>query len=77
MAVAYTGSQCPQYKQLFLQEHLTGEVLAELDDYVLKEELGIKHKLHRVRIMKLISGKHSAQSILRGDGNYGELKPVA
>jgi len=32
--------------------------------------LQITSKLHRVRLLKLISGRHSAESIMKGDDPY-------
>ena len=37
---------------------------------VLETELKMTSKLHRVRLMKIVSGKHSAENILRGEDPY-------
>ena len=61
-----------QYSQTIAQEQITGDVLLECTEAVLEKELHIESKLHRVRLMKLIDGSHSAQGILSGEGPYGD-----
>ena len=56
--------QLPQYKEAFLKEQVGGDVLIELDDQTLQSDLQINSKLHRVRLMKLISGSYSPENIL-------------
>ena len=56
--------QLPQYKEAFAREQMDGEVLLEVDDLVLQHELGINFKIHRVRLLKLISGAHSAEKLV-------------
>ena len=56
--------QLPQYKEAFAREQVDGEVLLELDDQVLQSELGINSKIHRIRLMKLISGTQSAEKLV-------------
>lgn len=60
-----------QYKQGFLEENIDGEILAECDDTLLEQELHIQNKLHRHRLMKVITGRHSAQNIQHGLDPYG------
>ena len=36
-----------QYREAFLREQVSGEILVELDEGVLQQELGITSKLHR------------------------------
>ena len=45
------------YVEVFKAECITGDILQEIDDSVLSKELGVKSKLHRIRMMRLISGK--------------------
>ncbi len=59
-----------QYEGMFSREKITGEILGECDDNVLAQELKITSKLHRVRLLKVVSGRHSAESILRGGDPY-------
>lgn len=61
-----------QYREIFEMESITGEVLAECDDEdILEYELGVKTKLHRIRLMKLIAGCYPVAEILRGKDIYG------
>ena len=53
-----------QYVNKFLTEQISGEILMECDDDVLKDEIGITSKIHRIRLLKVISGQHSAKGIL-------------
>ena len=59
-----------QYQGSVQHEHVTGEILAELDEDSLENELGVKSKIHRVRLMKIITGRHSAASVLKGEDPY-------
>ena len=53
-----------QYKNNFIAERVSGEILLECDDQVLQDELCIPSKIHRIRLIKVISGIHSAKSII-------------
>ena len=53
-----------QYRQTFIAEQISGEILLEIDDQVLQDELGIKLRIHRIRLAKVISGSHSPKEIL-------------
>ena len=53
-----------QYRNKFMSEHVSGEILLECDDQVLQDELGIQSKIHRIRLAKVISGIYSAKLIL-------------
>ena len=46
------------YTEVFKTECISGDILQEVDDNVLDKELGIKSKLHRIRMRHLISGKY-------------------
>ena len=59
-----------QYQAKFVSENVAGDVLIELADEDLENELFIKSKIHRVRLMKIIEGQHSAKSILEGESPY-------
>jgi len=59
-----------QHHNFFMQERINGEILLECDDKILERELKITSRLHRVRLLKLISGHHSAESILKGEDPY-------
>jgi len=53
-----------QYVEKVTSEQISGEILLECDESVLKDEIGISSKIHRIRLMKVISGQHSAKGIL-------------
>ena len=53
-----------QYKEKFMSEHISGEILLECDEEMLKDELDIRSRIHRVRLAKLISGTHSVKQFL-------------
>ena len=58
------------YIDNFKKEQITGEILAELNDETLRDELGMSSKIHRVKLMKIISGSHSATNVLNGENPY-------
>lgn len=45
------------YVEVFKTECISGDILQEIDDSVLSKELGVRSKLHRIRMMRLISGR--------------------
>ena len=45
------------YQDIFKREQVNGEILSECDEEVLSSDLGVSSKLHRMRLMKVISGK--------------------
>ena len=48
--------EMPQYKQAFSREKVTGIVLAMVDDEMLRDDLNVTTKLHRMRLLKIASG---------------------
>ena len=55
-----------QYKALFYEESIDGEILQELDQNILADELSISIKAHRAKLMKVINGKVSPRTIITG-----------
>ena len=45
-----------KYRDNFKREQVNGEILSECDEDVLTNDLGISSKLHRIKLMKVISG---------------------
>ncbi len=45
------------YHDSFIEEQVNGEILSECDEDVLKNDLKVTSKLHRMRILKVISGE--------------------
>ncbi len=65
-----TAMNMGQYVEAFKAELISGEILSELNDEVLRDELGITSKIHRIKLLKIIDGRHSAMSIMNGDDPY-------
>jgi len=64
----------PMYREGFSEETIDGEVLAECDEHILESELGVVNKLHRMRLMKLITGRHSTNYYFtEGLNPYGQF----
>ena len=59
-----------QYADAFKKEQISGEILCELNDQILRDELGVASQIHRIKLMKVIGGRHSAMSIMNGDDPY-------
>lgn len=57
------------YQENFKREQVNGEILSECDEDVLTNDLGVSSKLHRMRIMKVISGKLSTVIVTVRMGN--------
>ena len=53
-----------RYRSAFIRESMTGDVLVKYDEQVLQQELGVSKKLHRIRLLQIISGEKSAESLL-------------
>lgn len=51
------------YKERFVEEQIDGCLLLELDDDVLKEELGVSMKLHRLKLLAIIKGQLSVYKL--------------
>ena len=47
-----------QYKEAFSKEWVDGEVFSELDEHALENDLGVTSKLHRIKLMKVITGAY-------------------
>ena len=61
-----------QYTETIAHEHITGDILLECTEDVLKSELHVDSRLHRIRVMKVADGSYSAKAILEGQGPYGD-----
>ncbi len=58
------GMGLGQYKAKILSEQLSGEILLECDDTILQEEVGMASRIHRIRVVKIITGQHSARTLM-------------
>ena len=52
-----------KYQENFKREQVNGEILSECDEEVLTNDLGVSSKLHRIKLMKVISGMFVVESI--------------
>ena len=57
-----------EYQDVFTQQTIDGELLADCDEEILQHELHTSSKLHRLKLMKIISG--CAMNILEGQSPY-------
>ena len=56
-----------KYRETFAQKSIDGMILAECDEPILQNELGVSSKVDRIKLMKVIAGEYSALSIIEGD----------
>ena len=42
-----------------MTEQINGDVFLSLNDEILEHELGVKSKIHRIKIMRIVMGKQS------------------
>lgn len=67
-----------QYTETFRNEDINGKVLLECDDGVLVNDLKVASKLHRIKLLKVVSGEFSAEEILqRSKDLYVSMFPVS
>ena len=67
-----------QYSPTFQQQQINGDILADCDDEILRTELQITSRLHRMRLLRVISGQYSVIDIMSGkDGYVMMLRPNA
>lgn len=59
-----------QYTPIFKQEQINGDILSTCDDAILKDELKITSRLHRMRLLRVIEGAYSVYEIMSGKDGY-------
>jgi hypothetical protein len=64
-----------QYQEVFGTQQINGDLLLECDDKMLQNDLQVTSKLHRIRLLKLISGNYSVSDILSGRDGYVTMFP--
>lgn len=62
-----------KYTASFKEQHISGDLLAELTDNMLHNDLGIESDLHRLRLIKVIKGEHSVHRIFKHSPSYCHL----
>ncbi len=55
-----------RYIPQFQQEHISGDLLLDLNDDILREELGIVREVHSMKLKKIMSGEQSIEKYLGG-----------
>ena len=70
-------SNLEMYIPNFQSETIDGSLLLDLTDDILQEELGIERKIHRLKLMKFLSGEYSAEHYLMEQPYIQLVKPVA
>ena len=59
-----------KYSETFRQQQINGDLLSDCDDELLKNELTILSRLHRMRLLRVISGQYSVMDIMAGRDGY-------
>ena len=65
-----------QYRETFIKQQINGDILTDCDDDILKNELKITSRLHRIRLLRIISGQYSVQEIMSGNDGYVLMLPA-
>ena len=60
-----------QYSEIFRQQQINGDILSDCDDELLRNELCISSRLHRMKLLSVISGQYS---IMDWDGYVTMLR---
>lgn len=63
MLVLLDALSLSAYKSVFAKECIDGSLLMQCDDAMLEYELNIDKSLHRLKLLRVISGKKSLQEI--------------
>lgn len=59
-----------QYCETFRQQQINGDLLSDCDDDLLRNELTISSRLHRMRLLRIISGQYSVMDLMAGRDGY-------
>ena len=54
-----------EYIPRFKEEQIDGALLFELSDEILEEELGMSKKIHRMRLMMIITGHECVTQFIK------------
>ena len=65
-----------EYQEAFRRQQLNGDLFSECDEDILTNELKVTSRLHRMRLMRVISGQYSVQEILCGRDGYVLMYPA-
>ena len=50
-----------KYSETVEEESVSGDILVECSEEILEKEMGIKSKLHRLKLLRVIEGKASQE----------------
>ena len=64
MCQLFEGMKLGSYTEALRNEQVSGDILAEFDESVLRDELNISSRIQQIRVMKVIQGHHSAKELL-------------
>lgn len=53
-----------KYRKKFMEEKVNGFLLLELDDYALENDLEMSTKIHRIKMMAIINGRHPISNFI-------------
>lgn len=59
-----------QYTPNFKLEQINGDILSGCDDALLRDELKVTSRLHRMRLLRVIEGAYSVHDIMAGKDGY-------
>ena len=65
-----------QYYNTFQVQQINGDILSECDEDILKNELQIASRLHRMRLLRVIGGQYSVLDIMSGTDGYVFMLPA-
>ena len=54
-----------KYKNVFIDEEISGALLQELDEEIIKVELGITSRLHRLKLLRVIDGRQPLDELFK------------
>ena len=54
-----------RYAQTFKEERIDGHLLFDLNEEILEEELGMSEKMHRMRLMMVITGQQCVTDYIK------------
>ena len=52
-----------QYREIFIEQQITGAILSQCTAEVLANELEVASKIHRLRLLQIITGEISATDL--------------
>ena len=54
-----------RYAHTFKEERINGHLLFDLDEGILEDELGMSKKIHRIRLMMIITGRQCVTDYIK------------